>query len=83
MSRKDTQLLNTHKYKLISFIATSKWERLEARGEPPPALQEHSATAHHDKLYVFGGEAGALAETPLWIYDTTVFKILILGKTHL
>nr|XP_032517104.1 uncharacterized protein LOC116769972 [Danaus plexippus plexippus] len=53
-------------------LATSKWERLEARGEPPPALQEHSATAHHDKLYVFGGEAGALAETPLWIYDTTI-----------
>lgn len=53
--------------------ATSKWEKLEARGEPPPSLQEHTATTHGTKLYVFGGEAGALSnETPLWIYDTEV-----------
>ncbi|XP_039753188.1 tip elongation aberrant protein 1-like isoform X1 [Pararge aegeria] len=52
-------------------LATGRWERLEARGEPPPSLQEHSATAHGTRLYVFGGEAGALSsETPLWIYDT-------------
>ncbi|XP_026739109.1 uncharacterized protein LOC113501976 [Trichoplusia ni] len=52
-------------------LATGKWEKLECRGEPPPALQEHSATAHENKIYVFGGEAGALSnETPLWIYDT-------------
>ncbi|XP_045498518.1 uncharacterized protein LOC123696409 [Colias croceus] len=52
-------------------LATGRWERLEARGEPPPALQEHTATAHEGRLYVFGGEAGALSnETPLWIYDT-------------
>ncbi|CAH0715201.1 unnamed protein product, partial [Brenthis ino] len=54
-------------------LATSRWERLEARGEPPPALQEHSATPHGGKLYVFGGEPGTLSnETPLWIYDTEV-----------
>nr|XP_026486504.1 leucine-zipper-like transcriptional regulator 1 [Vanessa tameamea] len=54
-------------------LATSRWERLEARGEPPPALQEHTATTHGNKLYVFGGEAGALSnETPLWIYDTEI-----------
>ncbi|KAJ8731068.1 hypothetical protein PYW07_004232 [Mythimna separata] len=52
-------------------LANGKWEKLECRGEPPPSLQEHSATAHEAKLYVFGGEAGALSnETPLWIYDT-------------
>ncbi|XP_045518420.1 rab9 effector protein with kelch motifs-like [Pieris brassicae] len=52
-------------------LSTGRWERLEARGEPPPALQEHTATAHEGRLYVFGGEAGALSnETPLWIYDT-------------
>ncbi|CAH1638453.1 unnamed protein product [Spodoptera littoralis] len=52
-------------------LATGKWEKLECRGDPPPSLQEHSATAHENKLYVFGGEAGALSnETPLWIYDT-------------
>ncbi|XP_052741552.1 uncharacterized protein LOC112053901 isoform X2 [Bicyclus anynana] len=52
-------------------LASRRWQRLEARGEPPPALQEHSATAHGSRLYVFGGEAGALSnETPLWIYDT-------------
>ncbi|XP_041978955.1 kelch domain-containing protein 3-like [Aricia agestis] len=52
-------------------LASGIWERLGARGEPPPSLQEHSATAHGTRLYVFGGEAGALsAETPLWIYDT-------------
>ncbi|CAH2095792.1 unnamed protein product [Euphydryas editha] len=52
-------------------LATGKWEKLESRGEPPPALQEHTATTHGSKLYVFGGEAGTLSnETPLWIYDT-------------
>ncbi|XP_072949695.1 uncharacterized protein [Epargyreus clarus] len=52
-------------------LATGRWEKLEARGEPPPSLQEHTATAHETRLYVFGGEAGALSnETPLWIYDT-------------
>ncbi|RVE52865.1 hypothetical protein evm_002522 [Chilo suppressalis] len=52
-------------------LATGVWERLECRGEPPPALQEHSATAHEQRLYVFGGEPGASSnETPLWIYDT-------------
>ncbi|CAG9787012.1 unnamed protein product [Diatraea saccharalis] len=52
-------------------IATGEWERLQCKGDPPPALQEHSATAHGARLYVFGGEPGALSnETPLWIYDT-------------
>ncbi|KAH9635508.1 hypothetical protein HF086_015001 [Spodoptera exigua] len=56
---------------LVKKPATGKWEKLECRGDPPPSLQEHSATAHENKLYVFGGEAGALSnETPLWIYDT-------------
>ncbi|XP_050670075.1 uncharacterized protein LOC126968920 [Leptidea sinapis] len=52
-------------------LATGRWERLEARGEAPPSLQEHSGTAHEGRLYVFGGEAAALSsETPLWVYDT-------------
>ncbi|CAK1580701.1 unnamed protein product [Parnassius mnemosyne] len=52
-------------------LATGEWERLESRGDAPPALQEHTATAHENKLYVFGGEAGSSShETPLWIYDT-------------
>ncbi|CAH2048955.1 unnamed protein product, partial [Iphiclides podalirius] len=52
-------------------LATGQWERLECRGDAPPALQEHTATAHENRLYVFGGEAGSSSsETPLWIYDT-------------
>ncbi|CAG5045525.1 unnamed protein product [Parnassius apollo] len=52
-------------------LATGEWERLESRGDVPPSLQEHTATAHENKLYVFGGEAGSSShETPLWIYDT-------------
>lgn len=59
-----------------------EWERLEQLGEPPPALQEHSATAHGDKLYVFGGEPGSSSsETPLWIYDTQVRHTLILQRS--
>ncbi|XP_068633170.1 uncharacterized protein [Battus philenor] len=51
-------------------LAAGRWERVAARGEAPPALQEHSATAHGGRLYVFGGQAGACShETPLWIYD--------------
>ncbi|XP_059050179.1 leucine-zipper-like transcriptional regulator 1 [Achroia grisella] len=56
-------------------LSSGVWERIEARGEPPPALQEHSASAHEERLYVFGGEAGALSnETPLWIYDTETLE---------
>ncbi|KAJ2938036.1 hypothetical protein O0L34_g14490 [Tuta absoluta] len=50
-------------------IATGRWERIRTRGEQPPALQEHTATPHENKLYVFGGEASLSAETPLWILD--------------
>ncbi|XP_028042215.1 uncharacterized protein LOC114251965 [Bombyx mandarina] len=52
-------------------LITGNWEKLDCRGEHPPSLQEHTATAHGHRIYVFGGEAGALTnETPLWIYDT-------------
>ena len=69
------RIIFTTTYNLVTgkFPASGKWERLQCRGEAPPALQEHSATSHAGKLYVFGGEAGALSnETPLWIYDTQV-----------
>lgn len=43
-------------------------------GERPPALQEHSAVAYKDCLYIFGGELGFSAgtETPLWVYNVKV-----------
>ncbi|XP_031832399.2 uncharacterized protein LOC116426902 isoform X1 [Nomia melanderi] len=52
-------------------LAESKWEELHPAGERPPALQEHSAVAYKDCLYVFGGELGFSAgtETPLWVYN--------------
>ncbi|XP_058804552.1 uncharacterized protein LOC131671824 isoform X2 [Phymastichus coffea] len=52
-------------------LAESRWEELHPSGERPPALQEHSAVAHKDCLYVFGGELGFSAgtETPLWCYS--------------
>lgn len=36
-----------------------------------PCLQEHTAVAYKDKIYIFGGEVGFSAgtETPLWVYD--------------
>ncbi|XP_049873348.1 uncharacterized protein LOC126371937 [Pectinophora gossypiella] len=51
-------------------IGSGRWERVRARGDTPPALQEHSATPHGRRIYVFGGEASLSAETPLWILDT-------------
>lgn len=58
----------------VSFSAESKWEELHPGGERPPALQEHSAVAYKDCLYVFGGELGFSAgtETPLWVYNVKV-----------
>ncbi|XP_074103162.1 uncharacterized protein LOC141530146 isoform X1 [Cotesia typhae] len=52
------------------YHAESRWEELHPSGERPPALQEHSAVAYKDCLYVFGGELGFSAgiETPLWVY---------------
>jgi len=61
-----------------SFLlpAESKWEELHPGGERPPALQEHSAVAYKDCLYVFGGELGFSAgtETPLWVYNVKVTR---------
>lgn len=55
------------------YSAEGRWERLGCAGEVPPALQEHTMTAHGSRLYVFGGEPGALGtETPLWVFDTEV-----------
>lgn len=58
----------------VSLSAESKWEELHPGGERPPALQEHSAVAYKDCLYVFGGELGFSAgtETPLWVYNVKV-----------
>lgn len=50
-------------------------------GERPPALQEHSAVAYKDCIYVFGGELGFSAgtETPLWVYNV---KVIMTHKRH-
>ncbi|XP_071445970.1 uncharacterized protein [Hetaerina americana] len=52
-------------------LADSRWEQLKPTGECPPCLQEHSAVAFRDAIYVFGGELGFSAgtETPLWVYQ--------------
>lgn len=49
---------------------------MHPEGERPPALQEHSAVAYKDCLYVFGGELGFSAgtETPLWVYNVKVTR---------
>lgn len=59
---------------IFLFPADSKWEELHPGGERPPALQEHSAVAYKDCLYIFGGELGFSAgtETPLWVYNVKV-----------
>ncbi|XP_057660577.1 uncharacterized protein LOC130896456 [Diorhabda carinulata] len=55
------------KYNLV----TGKWYQIKPSGDKLPCLQEHTAVAYKDCLYVFGGEVGFSAgtETPLWIYD--------------
>ncbi|KAL0268994.1 UNVERIFIED_CONTAM: hypothetical protein PYX00_010748 [Menopon gallinae] len=55
------------KYHLVE----GKWEKLEPAGDKPPCLQEHSAVAYKESIYIFGGEVGFSAgtETPLWIYS--------------
>lgn len=66
-------------FNLFDFVAAeSKWEELHPGGERPPALQEHSAVAYKDCLYVFGGELGFSAgtETPLWVYNVKVKRNL-------
>lgn len=56
------------------FSGEGKWSQLEPTGDRPPSLQEHTAVAYKDCIYVFGGEIGFSAgtETPLWIYNTKV-----------
>ena len=50
------------------------WEQLEPTGDIPPCLQEHTAIAFKDSIYVFGGELGFSAgnEAPLWVYNVSV-----------
>ncbi|KAK9890770.1 hypothetical protein WA026_012115 [Henosepilachna vigintioctopunctata] len=52
-------------------LVTGKWHQLKPSGDKLPCLQEHSAIAYKESLYVFGGEVGFSAgtETPLWLYD--------------
>lgn len=40
-------------------------------GDRFPCLQEHTAVAYKNCIYVFGGEVGFSAgtETPLWVYN--------------
>lgn len=48
----------------------SGWRQVGREGQPPPALQEHSAIERGGLLYVFGGEAASRAgDTPLWVCD--------------
>lgn len=66
---------------LTTLVSTeeSRWEKLSPGGDCPPCLQEHSAVAYRECIYVFGGELGFSAgnETPLWIYNIKVrFKFI-------
>ena len=58
----------------LLLAAESRWEQLQPSGDRPPCLQEHSAVAYKDGIYVFGGEVGFSAgtETPLWVYQIKV-----------
>ncbi|RZC42924.1 uncharacterized protein BDFB_005577 [Asbolus verrucosus] len=55
----------------VFLLVTGKWQLLKPSGDKLPSLQEHSAVAYKDNIYVFGGEVGFSAgtETPLWCYD--------------
>lgn len=56
---------------LFHFAVNGKWQQLKPGGDKLPCLQEHTAVAYKDNIYVFGGEVGFSAgtETPLWMYD--------------
>lgn len=56
---------------IIYLLVTGKWQQLKPGGDKLPCLQEHTAVAYKDNIYVFGGEVGFSAgtETPLWLYD--------------
>lgn len=62
---------------IIIIKDEGKWNQLEPSGDRPPCLQEHTAVAFKDSIYVFGGEVGFSAgtETPLWMYNTKVRKL--------
>ena len=56
------------------FAADNRWELIDAQGEGPGCLQEHSMVGYKDTIYVFGGEVGFSngVETPLWKYNIAV-----------
>jgi len=69
----------------LLLAAESVWEQLQPSGDRPPCLQEHSAVAYKDGIYVFGGEVGFSAgtETPLWVYHIKVGHLVHLATARL
>lgn len=53
------------------FLADGIWEQLEPTGDRPPNLQEHTAVAFRDSIYVFGGEVGMIKH----VYETYFYNI--------
>lgn len=55
----------------ILLIVSGKWQQLKPSGVRLPCLQEHTAVAYKDNIFVFGGEVSfsSSTETPLWVYD--------------
>ncbi|CAA9999004.1 unnamed protein product [Nesidiocoris tenuis] len=47
------------RYSLVDGV----WEKLEPNGDHPPNLQEHTAVAFRDSIYVFGGEVSEKTES--------------------
>ena len=66
------------------FAADNRWELIDAKGEGPGCLQEHSMVGYKDTLYVFGGEVGFSngLETPLWKYNIAVRNKEFISPMH-
>ncbi|ERL84908.1 hypothetical protein D910_02331, partial [Dendroctonus ponderosae] len=65
-------LLDTHVMQ-IAYVSdvSGNWQQLKPSGDLLPCLQEHTAVAYKDNIFVFGGEVSfsSSTETPLWVYD--------------
>ena len=70
--------------KNVFIAAENRWEQIDAKGDGPGCLQEHTLVGYKDHLYVFGGEVGFSngLETPLWMYNITVREPLDVKHKH-
>lgn len=56
--------------KIYPFKGSMKWEKLQAKGDVPPAVAAHSAVVLGTNIYIFGGMTADGAINSMYRFNT-------------